>query len=450
MILRKLRSLALTHQPKSFRVLSNLSWLMAEQVLRLGVGLVVGIQVARYLGPEQYGLLSYAMAFVLLFTTIATLGLQSTVIRDLVNFPQSTSTILGTTLVLRLGGSLSAALLAIAIVIMLRPEQPLAWMLVGISAVGLIVQAFDTVGLWYQAQTQSKSVVLAKSIGFFLTSIAKVVMIVIQAPLLAFAIAGLAELLIAAIGLCLIYQQQYHLLFKWHFNLERAKQLLKDSWTDIFAGMAILVYLKIDQTMLGDLIGDDAVGIYAAASRLSEAWYFIPVAISSSFLPTMVKLKTQSNSQYHQGLEALFQTGTVLAYLIAIPLTIFAEPIVLSLFGNEYRDASLILKIHIWAAPFVFLGTIQNIWNTAENLLKLSLQRTLVGAVSNIGLNFLLIPHYSGVGAAIATVVSYAASSVLMNGLDARTRKIFWLQLRSLVLPSPPKLLKVIQVARIC
>jgi polysaccharide transporter, PST family len=448
-MISKLKSVVLHYKPKSYQVLINFSWLMAEQLLRLGAGLIVGIQVARYLGPDQYGLLNYAMSFVILFTTISTLGLSSIVVRDLVTSPKSTHQILGTTLVLRLVGGLIACFLAIGAMMFIRPGDSLTGVLVALSAAGLVVQAFDTLGLWYQAQTQSKYVVLAKSSAFFLTSVAKIGMILLQAPLVAFAIAGFVELVIGAIWLLNIYQRQGHTLLQWRFSLSQAKHLLSDSWTDIFSGMAILVFLRIDQTMLGDMVSSVAVGIYAAASRLSEIWYFIPGAIISSLLPTMVKQKSQDEAQYYRQLDALFHLGAGLAYLIVLPITFFAQSIVLMLFGEEYAEAGLILKIHIWAAPFVFLGTIQGIWNTAENLLKLSLQRTLIGAISNIALNFLLIPQYSGVGAAIATVVSYAASSVLMNVVDSRTRRIFWMQMRSLVFPSIPKMLMAIRATRI-
>jgi PST family polysaccharide transporter len=82
----------------------------------------------------------------------------------------------------------------------------------------------------------------------------------------------------------------------------------------------------------------------------------------------------------------------------------------------------------------VFLGVAQGPWNVSQNLLKLVFYRTLAGAIANVLLNLVLIPRYSAMGAAIATVISYGVAGVLANAFDARTRPIFLLQLKS-VLP---------------
>ncbi|MBN8560363.1 MAG: flippase [Leptolyngbya sp. UWPOB_LEPTO1] len=432
-MMRKLS--ALTPRPGSAKVLSNMSWLMVDKALRLGVSVFVGAWMARYLGPEQFGLLSYATAFVMLFTTIATLGLQSVVVRDLTNTPELSYQILGTTFVMRGLGSLIAATMAFGSIVLLRPDQPQTWLLIGITAIGLIIQSLETLDLWYQSQTQSKYVVLSKGIAFLTANLAKIILMSLNMPLLWFAMVGLIEIAIAMGGLALFYQQHSSLLH-WRFSFRLAQHLLRDGWTEIFSGLAILIYLKIDQTMLGEMIGNQAVGVYAAALRLSETWYFLPVAVYSSLLPTIVRLRQTDQDLYYQRLTSIFNLMTLTAYAIALPIALVSEPLILTLFGAEFQPAGLILAIHIWAAPFVFLGTVQSLWNTAENLLRLSLQRTLIGACLNVILNLILIPKFSGVGAALATVVSYAFSSIVMNAFSTRTHSIFQMQLRALICPS--------------
>ena len=76
------------HRPNLLKIVDNIGWLFIDRLFRLGVGLFIGAWLARYLGPEQFGLLSFAGAFVGLFGTFAVLGLQNIVVRDLVVHPE--------------------------------------------------------------------------------------------------------------------------------------------------------------------------------------------------------------------------------------------------------------------------------------------------------------------------------------------------------------------------
>ncbi|MEK7804508.1 MAG: polysaccharide biosynthesis C-terminal domain-containing protein, partial [Planctomycetota bacterium] len=173
-------------------------------------------------------------------------------------------------------------------------------------------------------------------------------------------------------------------------------------------------------------------GIYAAATRISEIWYFIPIIIVSSVSPAIVDAKKIGEDIYYRRLRKLFQFTAGLAFAIAIPTTVMSKYFVLLLFGKSYEAAGPILAVHIWAALFYFLGIVQGPWNVTEGLTNLSLKRTLISAVVNIVLNFILIPAYSGIGAAISTVVAYFCGAFLANGIDARSRQIFYLQIESI------------------
>lgn len=415
------------------KILTNTVWLFADRILRMGVGLVVGVWVARYLGPEQFGLFSYVLAFVALFGVFATLGLDDIVVRDIVRNPSDKDEILGATFSLKLLGGLVGILLTTAGILLLRPNDRLTHSMVAIIASGLIFQSFDTISFWFQSQVQIKYVVYAKNGAFILISLAKVGLILSHASLIAFAWAALAEIILGAVGLTLAYGANGHLVRAWRGSIARARSLLTDSWPLILAGLAIVVYMKIDQIMLGEMLGNQAVGLYSAATRISEIWYFIPVAIVSSASPSIVEAKAISDSLYYQKVDKLFRLMAVLAFSIVIPMTFFSGHIIDLLYGPEFAGAGSVLAIHIWAAVFVFLGVAQGPWTVNEGLMKLSLQRTVIGAVANVVLNLLLIPRIGVVGAAISTLIAQALSSCILNRFDRRTRRIFTLQMRALV-----------------
>ena len=212
-----------------------------------------------------------------------------------------------------------------------------------------------------------------------------------------------------------------------------AKSLLNESWPLILSTLSVVIYMRIDQVMLGQIIGVKDVGLYSSATRISEVWYFIPTALVSSLAPTIYAAKKNSSTTIYLGqTERLLSLLSLIAIVIAIPMSFFSGALVNRLFGNDFIGAGQILAIHIWAALFVFMGAGSSPWFIAEGLTSVIFRRTVIGAIINIFLNFWLIPAYGGVGAAIATVVSQAYATFLGNVFSGDTRQIFKIQLRSL------------------
>ncbi|MEK7359672.1 MAG: flippase, partial [Planctomycetota bacterium] len=285
---------------------------------------------------------------------------------------------------------------------------------------------------WFQSQVKSKYTVYVRNGAFLIITLVKIILILTRSPLIAFACAGLAEIIAGAAGLVFTYRLHGYSLNKWRMSLPYAKELLADSWPLICSCLAVGFFMKIDQVMLREMIGSESAGIYAAATRISEIWYFVPIIIVSSVSPAIVDAKKIGEDIYYRRLRKLFQFTAGLAFAIAIPTTVMSKYFVLLLFGKSYEAAGPILAVHIWAALFYFLGIVQGPWNVTEGLTNLSLKRTLISAVVNIVLNFILIPAYSGIGAAISTVVAYFCGAFLANGIDARSRQIFYLQIESI------------------
>ena len=415
------------------KIIANTGWLFADRILRMGLGLFVGVWVARYLGVQQFGVFNYATAFVALFSTLSTLGLDAIVVRSIVREPEKRAEILGTAFWLKLFGGVAALILAVSSIILVRHDDQLTISLVAIlSSVG-IFQAFDTIDLWFQSQVQSKYTVIAKNTAFVITALVKVALISFHAPLIAFAWAGLGEVSLGAIGLIISYRVRGYSPWLWPWSSPLAKTLLKESWPLILSGVTIMIYMRIDQIMLGQMIGDKAVGLYSAATRISEVWYFIPMAMASSVSPTIYAAKEVSESLYYRRIEQFLRLLSWLSIVLAVPMSFLSGTIITVLFGKSYEASASILAIHIWASLFVFMGVGTSSWFIAEGLTQFALRRTIIGAITNVFLNIFLIPAYGGVGAAIATVISQAFASFLSNATHPKTRKIFNLQVKSLI-----------------
>jgi PST family polysaccharide transporter len=421
------------------KLIGNTGWLFADRILRMAVGLVVSVWIARYLGPDDFGLFNYALAFVALFSFLVTFGLDGIVVRDLVQEPARGNEILGTAFLIKLVGALLAIVTAVVTIRVLQPSDSLAHVLVAIIAAGTVFQALDTIDFWFQARVEARFVVYARGTAFLVVSIVKIVLILANAPLIAFAWTVSFELLLSALGLVLAYRITGQRLSSWSVNVERVQRTLKDGWPIALTAVAVLVYMRIDQVMLGQMLGNRAVGVYSAAARISEVWYFIPTAIVVSVTPALIEARKLSMALYYVRLAQLFRLMSGIALVIAVSMTFAADYVVRILYGDAYEGVGPILAIHIWAALFVFLGVAQGPWNINEGLTKLALMRTVLGAIANVVLNLLLIPGYGPIGAAIATTVSYAFAGVFLNAFSSSTRQIFAMQLRSMFLIAPQK-----------
>lgn len=415
------------------KIITNIGWLFVDRILRLGIGVFISVWVARYLGPEQFGLWSYAIAFVSLFSTLATLGLDSIVVRDLVRNPSGKEEILGTAFILRLMGGIITLLLSISSILFIHSNTETYW-LVGILSFGTIFLAFDTIDFWFQSQVKSKYIVYAKNAAFIVASALKITLILLHMPLIWFVLAGLLELFLGTLGMIIVYQHNHEKLWSWRFSYIRAKELLQSSWLLILSGLVIMIYMRIDQIMLGQILGEKSVGIYSAAVKLSEAWYFLPIAIVSSIFPSIVESKNKDEGLYMQRMQKLLSIMVIMAFIIAIPITFLSKFIITFLYGKRFVEASSSLIILAWTSLFVFLGIARESWMVTEGLMKFSFATTALGALSNIVFNFILIPTHGPAGAALATLISQFIAVSLSTLIFSETRVMFKMQINSILL----------------
>ena len=440
-ILNKL-NVYITTSTNKYIILKNTGWLFADKIIRMGIGLLVGVWVARYLGPTQFGQINYAIAFVGLFGAISGLGLNGIVVRDIVREPKVADEILGTSFLLQLLSSLLTVLLVLASINIINKNDEYTFKIVAITSVVLIFKSTEVVKYWFESQVKSQYTVWIENGVFIFISAIKVLMILSKATLMTFVCINVVESLLVAIGLILIFNAKGGSVYNWRVHIARAKKLLVDSWPLMLASISIMIYMRIDQIMLGQMLGDNAVGLYTAATRLSEIWYFIPITIAASLSPSIIKYRLENVGLYEKRLQSLFNFMMMLSGGLALFISLISPSIIKILYGDSYLAASNVLSIHIWTSIFVFSGVVSSQWFIAENLQKLSFYRTLVGAVSNVVINLLLIPRYGIYGAAWATLFSQALASVLFNGIGSSSRGVFRMQIRALFFVDVYKMLK--------
>lgn len=388
-------------------ILGNIGWLFADKILRMGVGLFVGVWIARYLGPEQYGLWNYAIAFTSLFAAFATLGLDGIVVRELVKNPERQNELLGSAFALKLIGGLLTILITMLAISIVRSGDMLTLWLVGLSAAGFVFQSFNVIDFYFQAKVQSRYTVYANNSAFILITLTKIGLLLNGAPLIAFAWVGLAEAALIAIFLLVAYRANHYNIWAWRYDGRVAHELVKDSWPLLLAGLAVMFYMRVDMVMLQQMASDREVGIYAAATKLSEVWYFLPMLIVASVSPEIIKCHGTDTGLYIRRLRRLYFLMVWLAIGVSLPLSLLSDWIVDILYGVEFKDAAPVFAVHLWASLAVFLGVASSQYLLVEQLQKISFYRTLIGLLFNIAFNLLLIPRMGAIGAAIATVLSY-------------------------------------------
>lgn len=422
-------------------VFFNTGWLFIDRFYRMGLGLVVGVWVARYLGPEGFGDVNYAMAFVSIVTIFTTLGLDSIAIRELVNGRREEE-VIGTTFYARLivSGFTFIALLIYARCFLDATNARTG--LIVVFSVMAVFQSFDAIDLYFQSIVRSKFSVYAKNIAFTISAGYRIILVVMEASVFYFGVAMVLEFVLG--GLLLVYYYNNKTdknIRNWVFNFKLLKEMLTHSWPLILSSISVILYMRLDQVMVGQISNSKEVGDYSAASKLVEVWYFIPTAITSSLYPYILKAKDDPIAYEKKllNLYSLLMWGSILA---AAFTTLIAKYLILILFGKEFQDAIIILQVYIWSVPATFIGVATSVYLMAENLTKISFMRTFWGMVANIILNIILIPKYGGIGAAMATVISYTLVAFSL-GLFKSTRSQSLLLVKAL---SPIRFLNVLRL----
>lgn len=412
----------------------NSVWLMADKLVRLGVGLLVWTWLARHFGPADFGVWNYAIAFVALFGAVASLGMDSVLVRELVREPGRSGVLLGTATGLRLMASTLSACVCVATMAWLRPGEWLVLLLVAANAFSLVLQSSQTIDLHFQGRMNNRPAVVAVNAAFLLTTVARLALLALDAPMAWFAATLIGEAVLAAAMLVAAYRMSDVPSTRWRVDGQVARLLLRESWPLMLSAMAVMVYMRMDQVMLASMAGDAAVGQFSAALRIAEVWYFIPMAVMSAAFPAMMKKREEGPQAYARYVQSLYDGMAWLGFGIAAMTTLAAPWLIPLLYGPSYSEAADVLVIQVWAGVTVAMSFVHGRWLVAEGLQKIGLAYTLAGAVVNLCLNLVLIPRHGAVGAAWATLITQVGL-MPMQLLFPPARSNFYLMLRVVTAP---------------
>ncbi|NOI23995.1 flippase [Vibrio mediterranei] len=406
----------------SSRYFSNTVWMLSEKVIRIFVNLVVGLWIARYLGPEKFGVLSYSHSFVLLFSAVSALGLDNILYRELIDKGSENPKSIGTVFFLKFVAAFAVIPFLILSNKLIISDDSAAAIVVILSAI-LVFQSTSIVDSYFQSLVKAKYSAICNAITQLAFSVVKIVLIVNSAPLEYFAVALVGESALLALLYLTFYQRKSTIsILNWRFSSDVAKSYLKEAWPLMFSAIAVTIYTKIDQVMLNVMINATEVGIYASAVKLSEAWFFVPMVIVSSLFPAIMNAKKSSEEQYNDRVQNLYGLLVWISIIVCLFVWFLAEDIILLLYGTGFSGASSVLSIHIFSGVFVASALIRGKWFLAEGKTHLSLYTVTIGMVINVLLNLALIGHYGAEGAAYATLIARALSFYLMGVLFKETR----------------------------
>lgn len=417
------------------RAIGNSSWLFCDQILRMVAGLLVGVWMARHLGPENFGWLNYALATVGVVGSLTSLGVGPIVVRELVRAPAEAAAWMGTALLLRAVGAAVGFLACVALAA--RQGAP-ANSLVAIVAAGMIFQIPEVVDLLFQARGESKISAWVRMAACVAANLLRVGLILAEAPLVAFAAAGVAELAFAAAGWCWAAHRAGWRFSQGRTERPRLRALLHESWPLTLSGFAITTQAYADQLVLGLMLGGEELGQYAAALRIVSVFAFVPMVVQTVSAPEITRAKRDDETLYRRRLHGLYRLMLGIFALTAVPLVLLGPLATELLYGGAYAGAAALIPWLAFRLFFTNYGVARSIFLTNEGLFRFALITSVAGAVLNLALNLALVPHWGARGAIMASLASFALTIFGLECFEPRARKNLRLMLRAIALPWRP------------
>ena len=244
-----------------------------------------------------------------------------------------------------------------------------------------------------------------------------------HAPLVWFALILVVGSICNAAGFIFAYHKREGTPWHWNFRKLLAYQLLRESWPLALYGIALHIQARIDQVMLGKMLNNYQVGQYSVALKFIEIFGFMPLVLMNTFSPAITKAKGVSEDLYHGRLVNLYRLMFLAFLMIAIPIYFFAERVITTLYGWEYRSAGYLLSLFALRLFFSNMGVGKSAFIINESLFKYSLLTVVIGAISNITLNYFLIPQFATVGSVMASMISFTISIFLVDLFFQKTRE---------------------------
>jgi len=413
--------------------IKNFSWMMVENLIRIALGLTVSIYLIRFLGPHDYGILSYAVSLTGILSPIATLGIDAILLRNVIQDKTQEKILLQTARVLKFVAGLSLSVLTIIYVYFTREDRTVV-LIIAILMVGITANSLNVYKEYIVSVNKMRFIAYASIFSLILSNFFRVGLILSNANVIWFATAIVSANVLNVIALRFYYKKISEFQEKY-FSWTVAKKLLNDSWPLIFTSFAGIIFIYADQIIIEYFYDFEKVGIYASAVRLILFFTVIPSIISNMIYPKVIELDKQNEKEsFIKKMTRLYFFHFIFATLLITFFLLLGKTIILTLYGDVFIESADILKIYSFTFVFVFFNPMNNKLLMIENLQKLMLVRNLIGLVINLLLNFLLIPVFGLKGAAFATVISQFAIMISYY-FNAKTRYILGIQIRAIIYP---------------
>lgn len=413
----------------------TLWWLIFDTTITMGSSFVISFLMARLLGPTQFGYFSYLLAFFSLFMPISKLGLANVVIRDLSRHKNQYQTILGTTFILRVGASLLTMLLITIGMMVLRPADTLSQMLVSILGLMTVFQAFEVIEYYYQSQLAVKAFTLAKIVAVVISVSLKLTALYFHSPVSVFIGLWAVEAALLACAYATLYHRQQS-LFKWQFNGEKAKELLKQSVPLLFSSVVIMGYAQADQLFLNFYRGPALLGQYAVALTILNGLALLPVIIHRAIAPVIMQIDHQKRQQlFYDQLLQIYRGMTLLSLAVAVGLFTLGPWVINTLYGPEYSQAGFILQWLPFRFLFISFGVMRSLFVVSYRLFYYDLYSNLLGVVVSIVGSMFLIPVWGINGLLLASFLALFSSGFLADLLHPQLRKNAILSFHAMLTP---------------
>lgn len=415
------------------QVTRNLFWSVIGKTTTLIGSLLVGIIVARYLGPEKYGLMNYVSSFVAMFQILALFGLDNIEIREEAKEKFNYNIIIGTAFIIKIILAIISILAAIVMAYIMKTDL-FTIMLIAIYSLSIIANTFSVCRNYFMAIAQNEYVVKSEIIRTILGVAIKIMLLLWDADIIWFIVAIMLDYYILALGYIRTYKKKIGLLSLWKFDKECASYLLRESFPLLLTSAAVIIYQRIDQVMIGKMIGQKEVGFFSVASRIVEILIYIPTIIVQTIIPVLTKIRTKSEQEYIATSQKFMNLTIWATFIGSLITSLLSYYIVYILFGDQYLDATLVLGILAYKATFVAISSTAGNIIVLEGKQKFVILRDLLGCAVCIVMNYYLLPIYGIMGAAIITLISNFVAGYLSDLMIPPYRKLFYMQTKAICL----------------
>jgi O-antigen/teichoic acid export membrane protein len=409
------------------RIARNTTLLLLSSVIGFVLGFFFTVYVARYLGAQGFGVLSFALAFTAIFAVLTDLGLTTLMIREIARDKTLARKYLSNIVVLKVVlVIITFGLIALTAQLARYPAETVrAIYLIGLS---VIFGAFSTMfyGV-FRAYERMEFLALGQVLGGALLLGGAFWAISHHYSVVGFAlIYSIGSAII--LGYCFIVSAAKFVIPGIEVNLGFWRETLKQAWPFALSAIFLTLYFSIDSVMLQSMKGNEAVGWYGAAYRLILCLAFIPSAYFTAVFPIMSRFHITSQDLLKFTHERSLKYMLILGVPIGVGTTILASKIILLIFGVEYVNSVIALQILVWSMVFIFVnGVFGQLFNSVNKQL-VATSIIIGGALLNVVLNVILIPRYSLTGASISTVITvsigflinYIWSSRIGHGLSVK------------------------------